>query len=238
MKYLLDELDRLANSDPAFENRFNLQQVGVIGQSFGGYTALALAGATLDLEQLETACQTLDNSLNLSLVLQCLALRLPQSQYNLSDSRIKAAIAINLVTSSILGQTGLSQINIPVMIIASSADTVAPALPEQIQPFSWITSPDKYLVLINNGTHFSAVDESPNAVISVPTEVIGADPALARQYVEALKTAFFKSYAANQSSYRPYLSAAYIEAISQNPLPLSLVQSFTSNRITLEESNR
>ena len=45
VKYLLDELERRGNSDPAFQ--LNLQQVGVIGQSFGGYTALALVGASL-----------------------------------------------------------------------------------------------------------------------------------------------------------------------------------------------
>lgn len=235
VKYLLDQLDRLADSDPAFQNRLNLQQVGIVGQSFGGYTALALAGATLDLDQLETDCQTLENSLNLSLVLQCLALELPQSQYDLSDSRVKAAIAINPVDSSILGQAGLSQIDIPVMIIASSADTVAPALPEQIQPFTWITNPDKYLVLINNATHFSTVDESPNAVVPVPPEVIGANPALVHQYVEVLNTAFFQTYVANQSSYRSYLNAAYIETISRDPLPISIIESFTDRQITLDK---
>lgn len=238
VKYLLDELNRLSDTDPALQNRLNLQQVGVIGQSFGGYTALALAGATLDLNQLETDCQTLEDTLNLSLVLQCLAVRLPGSQYDLSDSRIKAAIAINPVDSSILGQAGLSQIDIPVMIIASSADTVTPALSEQIQPFTWLTNPDKYLVLINNATHFSTVDESPNAVVPVPPEAIGANPTLARQYVQILNTAFFQTHVADQPSYRSYLSSAYIETISREPLPLSLVQSLTNSRITLEKRDR
>ncbi len=223
VKYLLDELSRLSQSEPVFQNRLNLQQVGIVGQSFGGYTALALAGAKLQLDQLQTDCQNLRNSLNLSLVLQCLAQRLPQSQYDLSDSRIKAAIAINPVSSSILGQAGLNQIRIPVMVIASGNDTVSPALPEQIQPFNWIASSNKYLVVINNATHFSTVDASPNAVLSVPPEVIGADPALARQYVRALNVAFFETFVANQPGYQPYLSAAYIRAISQEPLPLSLV---------------
>ena len=41
--YLLNELDRLSHSDPAFQERLNVQNVGVIGQPYGGYTALALA---------------------------------------------------------------------------------------------------------------------------------------------------------------------------------------------------
>ena len=55
------------------------------------------------------------------------------------------------------------------MLIAGSADTVAPALLEQIQPFTWLTSPNKYLVLMNNGTHFSTIEESPSKRISAPT---------------------------------------------------------------------
>jgi predicted dienelactone hydrolase len=50
VKYLLDELTRLSQSEPGFQERLNLQQVGVIGQSFGGYTVLALAGAKLNFQ--------------------------------------------------------------------------------------------------------------------------------------------------------------------------------------------
>jgi len=64
-----------------------------------GYTALALAGAKLNFPQLQSDCCTLDNSLNLSLVLQCLALQLPNQPYNLADPRIKAAIALESIAS-------------------------------------------------------------------------------------------------------------------------------------------
>jgi len=230
--YLLNELTRLSQTEPALQGRINLDQVGVVGQSFGGYTALALAGATLQLGQLETECETLEDSLNVSLLLQCLALQLPQSQYDLSDSRIKAAIAINPVDRSILGQAGLSQIDIPVMIVSSSADTVAPALLEQIQPFTWLTTPNKYLVLLNGGTHFSTIAESPNAAVPVPAQAIGPSPAVARDYVEALSVAFFKTYVANQQGYRAYLSPAYANTISQNSLPLSVVRSLPGAQLT------
>ena len=223
--YLLDELDRRSRSDPTFQGRLNLQAVGVIGQSYGGYTALALAGAKLDFQQLQTDCRRLDKSLNLSLVLQCLALQLPNQPYKLADPRIKAAIAIDPIDRSIMGQSGLSQIQIPTMIVAGSADTVAPALPEQIQPFAWLTTPDKYLVLIDGGTHFSTIDESPNAVVPVPASVIGSDPALAHRYMRALSVAFFQIYVANQLTYRSFLSASYTNTISQKPLNLSLVRS-------------
>jgi predicted dienelactone hydrolase len=228
--YLLNELDRLSLSDPTFRGRLNLQAVGVVGQSYGGYTALALAGARLNFQQLQTDCRDPNDSLNLSLVLQCLALQLPDQSYDLSDSRIKAAIAIDPVSSSIMGQSGLSQIQIPTMIVAASADTVAPALPEQIQPFTWLTISNRYLVLIDGGTHFSTLAESPNAAVSIPASVVGPNPALARRYMQALSVAFFQTYVANQPDYSSFLSAAYASRLSRNPLPLSLVRSLPSEQ--------
>lgn len=231
IKYLLDELTRLSKYNSTFQGRLNLEQVGVVGQSFGGYTALALAGAKINFEQLKTDCPALEDTLNVSLLLQCLAVNLPNGQYNLSDARIKAAIAINPVNSSIFGQASLSQIKIPVMIISGSSDTVAPALPEQIQPFTWLTTQNKYLALINGGTHFSTITESPNATVPVPTSVIGSSPALARRYVKALSIPFFETYVAKQPTYLPYLSTDYVNKISQQPLPLSLIKSLTSEEL-------
>ncbi len=231
IKLLLDELTRLSKSNSTFRGRLNLEQVGVVGQSFGGYTALALAGAKINFEQLKADCPALENTLNVSLLLQCLAVNLPNIQYNLSDARIKAAIAINPVNSSIFGQSSLSQIKIPVMIVSGSSDTVAPALTEQIEPFTWLTTPNKYLALINGGTHFSTIAESPNAAVPVPTQVIGSSPALARRYVKALSVPFFETYVAEQSSYLPYLSPDYINTISQQPLPLNLIKSLTSEQL-------
>ncbi len=175
--------------------------------------------------------------MNISLLLQCLALRLPDRQYDLSDSRVKAAIAVNPVDSSIMGPESIGKIKIPIMLVAGSADTVAPALPEQIQPFTWLTTLNKYLVLINGGTHFSTIEESPNAVVPVPDQVIGPRPALARRYLRELSLAFFNTYLANQADYRPYLSATYIRSISQEPLPLSLVRSLTEEQLTQATNN-
>ncbi|MHC5755387.1 MAG: alpha/beta hydrolase [Nostoc sp.] len=231
IKFLLDELTRLSKSDPTFRGGLNLEQVGVVGQSFGGYTALALAGAKINFEQLKADCPASEDTLNISLLLQCLGLNLPNAKYNLSDARVKAVIAIDPVDSSIFGKASLSQIKIPVMIVSGSSDTVAPALPEQIQPFTWLTTLSKYLVLINGGTHFSTIAESPNATVPVPSQVIGSSPALARRYVKSLSIPFFETYIAEQSSYLPYLSTDYVNTISQQPLPLSLIKSLTPEEL-------
>jgi len=231
IKDLLDYLTKLSTTDPAYQGQLDLQRVGVIGQSFGGYTALALAGAGINFAQLEKDCQLENETWNLSLLLQCRARGLERNQYNFSDPRIKAAIAINPIVSSILGETNLSQIKIPVMLIAGSADTVAPALLEQIQPFTWLTSPNKYLVLMNNGTHFSTIEESPQSLFLPPAEAIGPEPALARRYVSGLSLAFMESYLNNKSNFRPYLQPSYALSISEDTLGLRILRSLTPQQL-------
>ncbi|MEH2394321.1 MAG: alpha/beta hydrolase [Nostoc sp.] len=236
--YILNQLEKGNQSDSRFKGRLNLQQVGVFGQSLGGYTALALAGAKINFEQLKQDCQpaALQNTWNMSLLLQCRALELninkSAKDYNLRDERVKAAIAVNPITSSIFGKAGLSQIKTPVMIVSSSDDTVAPALSEQILPFSWFTNSQKYLVMLVGGTHFSTIGNGnpANQQVALPADMIG-DASQARRYMNVLSLPFFQTYVSGRSQYTPYLNAAYTQSISSKSLGLSLVQSLSKTEL-------
>ncbi|MEH2336896.1 alpha/beta hydrolase [Nostoc sp.] len=236
--YILNQLEKGNQSDSRFKGRLNLQQVGVFGQSLGGYTALALAGAKINFEQLKQDCQpaALQNTWNMSLLLQCRALELNISKsakdYNLRDQRVKAAIAVNPITSSIFGKAGLSQIRTPVMIVSSSDDTVAPALSEQILPFSWFTNSQKYLVMLVGGTHFSTIGNGnpANQQVALPADMIG-DASQARRYMNVLSLPFFQTYVSGRSQYTPYLNAAYTQSISSQSLGLNLVKSLNTTEL-------
>ncbi len=67
-----------------------------------------------------------------------------------------AAIAINPVSSAVLGPESLGQIKIPVMMVEGSNDFVTPMVQEQLHPFIWIANAKKYLVTMNPGGHDSA----------------------------------------------------------------------------------
>lgn len=241
VKYLLDELDYLERTDPSFQGRLNLAQVGLIGQSMGAYTGLALAGAEINLSQLTADCTV--NTLNLSLLLQCRALSLPQPLPNLRDDRIKAVMAINPIGSSLLGETDYANLRIPLMLVSGSADTIAPALPEQIRPFTWLQTPDRYLLMLQGGTHFSSIDvPNPNAattgtLVQLPMQLVGPDPAIAHTYLKSFSLAFLSNYIADDASYQPYLESAYAAHISQDAMPVQLVRSLTPDQLAkaLEE---
>ena len=239
VKFVLDELEKLNKTDSRLNNVLDLQRIGVFGQSFGGYTALALAGAKINLEKIQQNCnqKALKQTWNMSLLLQCRMQELqpnkPVKQYNLYDERIKAVIAVNPITSIIFGETGLSEIKTPVMMVASSEDTVAPALYEQILPFSWINNPQKYLVQIEGATHFSAIGDGKDSSeqVGVTAKLIGDNPKQAQSYINKLSLPFFQSHVSEKSQYRPYLTAAYAETISTKSMNLSLIQDLTTTEI-------
>lgn len=230
VSFLLDELSRLNQTDDRFKGHLNLNQVGVMGQSFGGYTALALVGAKLNFESLKKGCnQSFAQSLNLSLLLQCQAQQLPKQDYDFRDPRVKAAIAVNPITSSIFGAEGFKGIQAPVMIISGTADSITPPLAEQIEPFTWLPNIEKRLILIDGATHFSSIDQlqPTERAFVTPKELIGRTPEVARTYIRALGLAFFRAYVKKQPNTAIYLNPASIQAQSVQPLLLRGVSSLS-----------
>jgi predicted dienelactone hydrolase len=233
IKFLLDQLQ--SSNNPQIKEQLNLQEVGVIGHSYGGYTALTLAGATIDKNSVIKQCDP-NNSLNLSVFLQCRALELIQQRVpipQLQDARVKAVMVLNPLGSVVLSQQGFSKIQVPIMFMGGSQDVITPAVPEQVIPFTWISSQNKYLALIENGTHFSTSEKlTPSKnVIPVPRGLIGPDPAIAQLYVRAFSVPFFQKHLLNQQQYSPYLSAAYAQYISKAPLNVDLVRSLTKEQL-------
>lgn len=234
VSYLLDNLQRLNQSQ--FNGLLDLQRVGAIGHSFGGYTVLALAGAKLNFAQLKQKCSSdtvAAGSMNVSLLLQCLALNLsPGWNYSLQDKRIHAVMALSPMTSSIFGRQGLRQIQVPVMFVAGSDDVITPALLEQICPFTWLTSSHKYLALIQGGTHFYSDRSTVGMSLPLPSQLVNSNSSLVLHYLKAMTLIFAKTYVSNEKSYQSYLQASSIRAMSQTPLKISLVNSLSADRIS------
>ena len=178
----------------------------------------------------------------MSLLLQCRAQQLYGSFQkrgnNLRDERVKAVIAVNPLTSAIFGEAGLKSLPIPVMIVASSDDTITPALYEQILPFSWLNASRKYLALLTGATHFSAIGNSAGDAeqLPLPSEVVGEDPVQTRSYVSVLSLPFFQTYVASNRKYANYLNAAYAKAISKTTVQVNLVKSLNQSEIELDKN--
>lgn len=221
--FLLNEFQRRAATDPQFRS-LNLQRVGVVGHSFGGQSALLLAGAPLDLDRLRQRCQTRPSPDTRQLA-QCPLTELPGSRLELRDRRIVSILAFNPSVPPLLDQPDLAQIQVPTLLLASSSDVITPPVDNQIRPFSWLTTPNRYLALIENGTHVSFLEPISFdwTGISVPPNLIGSGSAIAQNYARGLAIAFFRTHLNQDATEAPYLSAAYTQFLSQPSLKLSLV---------------
>ncbi|WP_191964752.1 alpha/beta hydrolase [Synechococcus sp. RSCCF101] len=104
VSHVLDHLTDL--NDTTLNQALRLNDVGVFGNSFGGYTALALAGAEIDTRNLRRDCDANRDSINVSLLLQCRALLLGDPDRSLREERVGAVLTINPVNSSLFGPGG------------------------------------------------------------------------------------------------------------------------------------
>lgn len=216
VSYTLDELERRNNSE--FGGKLDLDNVGAFGHSFGGYTVLAIAGATINFERLEENCALELGELNTALLLQCRALRLERQEYDFRDERVKAVYAINPVNSGVFGSKELKKIEIPVFIAAGSYDPATPFVFEQTSSFPRLTeSPATYLQLQEGQAHvdFSQLDAGITDMLETVASLTLPSPDLLDGYTNSLMLSFFKVYISENQDYEPYLQSSYAIYLSE-----------------------
>ncbi|MEJ6481434.1 alpha/beta hydrolase [Nostoc punctiforme UO1] len=240
VSFVLDELEKLnQTTNHPLQGKLATMNAMVVGYSFGGSTALALAGGELQLERLKQRCKKNLAILSLGEAMQCIAQELPENTYQLRDTRIKQAIALNPTTSLIFGETGLNKVQVPTLVLAGSADKTTPALTEQIVAFDKIPSP-KWLVGIVGGTHLSVKDPSktmdqigqPNTPIS-GGEVVGEQAADIRKYLKAITLAFAAQMTPEAKNYAIFLTSDYAQFASTKAFPFRLITQIPSDAMAV-----
>ncbi|MEO0349818.1 MAG: alpha/beta hydrolase [Cyanobacteria bacterium P01_A01_bin.15] len=235
IRFLLDTLEQKNDTD--FQGRLQLDRVGLIGHSFGGYTVLAAAGATVDTDRLQRQCD-LDaditpENVNVALLLECRLLELEESSIqqltdgSLADKRVGHVFALAPV-SNLFGESGMAKIQIPVVIMGGATDVASPIALEQLVAFQGLTTPEKYFYLGENLSHTPAMTRVLLNVTNPSSEVVdGFDEAeeLFSSLIVSLAIAHAQVYLLDNDSYRPYLTSAYVEAVSIEPAKLHLLRS-------------
>ena len=213
--------------------RVNTKAVGVLGQSLGGYTVTALAGAELDWDHLVKGCSALDDPnqvvLNPAVVWQCDAPGDVVKQRSFRDPRVKAAVAVNPVTNPIFSPTSLKAIAAPVLFVAGTADIFAPPVSQQLIPFTSIEQPGSLLALQHNGTHLSFL----NGNAELPPFLVGPDRPLARQELRGMALAFFDQHVRQQPSASSLAAPTDTsgELSGSDPLPLLITPRFSREEL-------
>lgn len=238
VSFILDELEKLNQTgNSPLQGKLATNNVMIVGHSFGGGTALALAGGELQIENLKQRCQQNLSTANLGERVQCAGQVLPEKTYQLRDARIKQAIALNPTTSLMFGETGLTKVQIPTLILSSSADKITPALTEQVMGFAKIPSP-KWLVGVVGASHLSVIDpsvildqkEQSNTAI-LNQEVTGEKAEDVRKFLKGVTLAMAAQLTPEASQYAPFLTSDYAQISSTRLFPLRIVRELSPEMI-------
>ncbi len=224
VSFVLDQLAKLNQEYGPLEGKFNTQQVSVIGHSLGGFTALALAGGQLNLRELRQFCKN-RSPIGRSPAdwFQCSAADLPERREQLRDGRVVQVIALNPMTGRLFGNSGLTHVSVPTLVLTGTEDAIAPSLDHQLRPFAQLQSP-KYLLAAIGGTHLSVTDRANlNDALARSTlvkERIGKEVDPLRQLVQGVSLAFVKQLTPEAKTYEPFLTPGYAQSLSTQTLSL------------------
>ena len=134
----LDYAERLTAADGAMAGMIDMANVAVVGHSYGGYTALAMAGAQYDLNAYNARCAEIAQDdplfffcapvmpMEAEMAERAGLDALPEGLWpSFGDQRVTAIIPM-AGDAYLFDQAGLSKITMPVMAMGGSADTGTP----------------------------------------------------------------------------------------------------------------
>ncbi|MDA7746451.1 alpha/beta fold hydrolase [Psychromonas sp.] len=164
VSFLIDAI-----SESSFGKYIDHNKTVVIGNSLGGYTAMALSGAILDLGKypdfckvnFDKSCGYFEEALN-----QLSANNVEQAKQSLTDKRVKLAIALTPGFTESMTQESLTSLTTPILIISAEHDKNVPPkthlsnIPDNIEQYQ-----------INEASHFSFLQLcKPNAIAILAEE--------------------------------------------------------------------
>ncbi|MFO1515208.1 MAG: acetylhydrolase [Verrucomicrobiota bacterium] len=132
VSFVIDELERLNRESPSFQDRLDLNRLGVAGHSFGAFTSLAIAG------QVFTPGTNLEGSL--------------------ADARVKAVIPMSAPVPANKHRLDESyaRVRIPCLHMTGTRDAspIGDTQPEERRmPFDHCRNSDQYLITFQDGDH-------------------------------------------------------------------------------------
>ena len=159
-------VDKQVEPGGVLEGVVDGEVTAVIGHSYGGYTALAAAGAQIDTGSFEAHCEdarkTEDSTVWLcDMLLPHLAdmaelaglAAIPDGLWpDWSDPRVDAIVPL-AGDAFFFGQVGLAEIDVPVLAIGGTADKDSPYLWGTQPTYEFASSPRKARVALNDAEH-------------------------------------------------------------------------------------
>lgn len=140
----------------------DLENISVLGFSAGGYTALAVSGARVDPDRLQSFCDAGDHGMSDCAFLSRFGIDLHQMDLtpagqDLRDVRVKTGVIVDPGIISTITKESLSQIDIPLLVINLGTNDSVPSGVHALQAARQI--PNAQHVFVPDTTHFSFLAE-------------------------------------------------------------------------------
>lgn len=173
-------LDKTAGSKLA--GRVDLDKIGVAGHSFGGYTAMAIAGESF-----------------------------PGGK-SFADPRVKAIIAMSPPANSKVDASRTANIRIPVLIMTGTLDDspILGGTPEKrTELYNSITHSERYLCIFDGGDHMVFPGGDRNERLGKLRGMKGdpAKDAIFQTFIKASSTAFWDTYLRGDAAAKTWLQS-------------------------------
>ena len=137
--------------------QISVNDVAVVGHSWGATAALQLSGLQTTSRKLKMRCQDpRDPDRNLSWVLQCSWLS-GADQGSLADPRVKAAVVVSAPMRLLFDESSGPSLQAKVLLVSGTKDWVVPSDPEAVVPLrgGQPLANGHRLVLASGGSHFN-----------------------------------------------------------------------------------
>ena len=167
--HTLDYAEQLTKSDEPLAGMIDMDNVAVVGHSYGGYTALASAGARFDFAAYKTRCAALtaDDPLNFfcapipnesDMAMRAGLDEVPSGVWpSFGDPRVKAVISM-AGDSYLFDRRGLAKLKVPVMAMGGTIDDGTPYTWGAKLTYDHVGSENKTLVTFPGAGHFLFAD--------------------------------------------------------------------------------
>jgi predicted dienelactone hydrolase len=183
-----DDLLRVIEYAETMPQMIDINNTAVMGHSFGGYTALAAAGGQLDLNRIAEWCSNPTGLIFTSerqFAAIPNYREVEGAQYNLcfleehledmvalrgyedvpdgllpptTDPRIRAVVALAPWNAPIFGESGLTNVTVPALVIVGSEDRITPPERDAYVAYERLGSVEKSLAVFENADHFIYID--------------------------------------------------------------------------------
>lgn len=154
LSIVLDHLEAWQQTEGhPLAGKFDLDRVAGAGHSFGGYTVLYWAGASLHREHLEEVCEEGVTRGFCSLMTDDFSESLDYSA-SVSDARVKAIIPLAPAGWAVFGPEGIGDVFAPTHLQVGDQDETLPPEEESLAMYPHLKAPKSMMVLAGGG-HFT-----------------------------------------------------------------------------------